>query len=121
MFLGDNLMKNRLGGFDSSSSIAGNIKLLENIKTEKELKLYVPGHGPSGKKDETIDPFLTYIKVIYEEAGKAYENDLESFEVKPEVSKRLKVYHSWSEFDGKGGQMGKHLMKALSEHEANDI
>ncbi len=121
MFLGDNVMKNRIGGFDESSSIGGNIKLLENILKEEELTLYVPGHGPSGKMHETIDPFLTYIKVVYEEAGKAYSEDLETYEVKPKVVEMLKAYHNWDAFDGQGGQLGKHLMKAYSEHEENDI
>lgn len=121
MFLGDNLMKGRLGAFDESSSINGNIKLLDEILKQKEVTLYVPGHGASGKMKETITPFLNYIKVVYEEAGKAYENDLESYEVKDETSNRLKDYHNWDAFDGEGGQMGKHLMKAYNEHEENDI
>ena len=118
MFLGDNLMKNRLGGFDSSSDMMGNIKLLEEIKSEKELKLYVPGHGPSGKRDETIGPFLNYIKVVVEEGGKAYEEDVETYEIKDRVVDRLKDYQDWDAFDD---QMGKHLMKAYSEWEANDM
>jgi len=121
VFLGDNLMKGRLGAFDESSNMYGNIKLLENIMKEKEFKLYVPGHGPSGKMSETIKPFLNYIKVVYEEAGIAYDEDLETYEVKGKTSERLKHYHHWDAFDGDAGQMGKHLMKAYSEHEANDI
>jgi glyoxylase-like metal-dependent hydrolase (beta-lactamase superfamily II) len=121
MFLGDNVMKNRLGGFDASSMISGNIQLLEEIKKEKEWKLYVPGHGPSGKRDETIDPFLTYMKIVYEEAGKAYNNDQEPYEVKEDAKLRLKAYHNWSEFDGQGGQLGKHLMKAYEEWEIKDM
>ncbi len=118
MFLGDNLMKSRLGGFDESSDMMGNIQLLKQIKKEKELKLYVPGHGPSGKRDETIDPFLNYVKIVVEEAGKAYEEDVETYEIKDRVVARLKDYVSWDAFDS---QMGKHLMKAYSEWEALDV
>lgn len=117
MFLGDNLMKNRLGGFDESSSIIGNIKLLEEIKAAPELKLYVPGHGPSGKMDETIDPFLNYMKAVVEGAKVALEDDLEAYEVKPQVKEKLPTYHDWDEFDS---QMGKHLQKALGELEILD-
>jgi len=118
MFLGDNLMKLRFGGFDESSSIKGNIELLEAIEKEPEHKLYVPGHGPSGKMHETIDPFLYYCKVVYESAGKAYNDDKEYYEVKPEVITKLKDFQKWDAFDD---QMGKHLMKAYSEWEANDM
>ncbi len=115
LFLGDNLMKLRLGGFDESSSIIGNIKLLEEIKAAPELKLYVPGHGPSGKMNEAIDPFLNYMKVVVEGAKIALEEDMEAYEVKPQVKAKLPSYHEWDEFDG---QMGKHLQKALNEVEA---
>ena len=118
MFMGDNVMKGRLGGFDASSNIQGNIKLLEDIEKEKEHILYVPGHGPSGKMHETLDPFIGYMKVIVEEAKRAYDNDMESYEVKEDAIKRLKAYQGWDDFEGK---MGKHLMKAYEEWEASDM
>jgi len=118
LFLGDNVMKNRLGGFDESSSIIGNIKLLEDIKKNTNFKLYVPGHGPSGKKDETIDPYLTYMKTLVKWAKKAYDNDEEYYTVKPQVVKELASYKNWDAFDH---QMGKHLNKAYREIEALDM
>ncbi|SHO80995.1 beta-lactamase domain protein [hydrothermal vent metagenome] len=117
LFLGDNLMKNRLGGFDDSSSILGNIKLLEEIEKAPELALYVPGHGPSGKMHEAIDPFLNYMKKLVAGAKEAYENDMEAYEIKPKVAKNMKEYHNWDEFDR---QMSKHLQKALSELEESE-
>ncbi|MBL0721530.1 MAG: MBL fold metallo-hydrolase [Sulfurovum sp.] len=117
LFLGDNLMKLRLGGFDESSSILGNIKLLEEIKSAPELKLYVPGHGPSGKMNEAIDPFLNYMNLLVKGATQALEDDVEAYEIKPEVVKTMKKYQSWDAFDG---QMGKHLQKAVLELEALD-
>jgi len=118
MFMGDNVMKGRLGGFDGSSNIQGNIKLLEDIEKQPEHKTYVPGHGQSGKMHETLDPFIKYMKVIVAEAKHAYDDDLESYEVKEEAAALLKDYHDWDDFDGK---MGKHLMKAYSEWEALDM
>jgi len=117
LFLGDNLMKNRLGGFDSSSSILGNIKLLEEIELAPELNLYVPGHGPSGAMHETIDPFLNYMKRLVVGAKEALEEDMEAYEIKPKVVESMKEYHTWDAFDT---QMGKHLQKALVELEALD-
>jgi glyoxylase-like metal-dependent hydrolase (beta-lactamase superfamily II) len=117
MFMGDNVMKGRLGGFDGSSSILGNIKLLEDIEKAPELTLYIPGHGPSGKMHETLDPFINYMKKLVKGAEKALEEDMEAYEVKPEVIEDMKDYQSWDAFDH---QMGKHLQKVVDELEALD-
>ena len=122
LFLGDNLMKNRFGAFDESSSVYGNIQLLEDVIAHKdgygEYTLYVPGHGPSGKMHETLDPFLKYMKIVVAGAEKAYEEGMQSYEIKPEVMENLKEYHNWDDIEG---QMGKHLMKAYAEVEAKDM
>lgn len=122
LWLGDNLMDCRLGGMDESSSVYGNIELLEDILSQKngylKYDLYVPGHGPSGKMHETIDPFLNYFKTVLKWAKKAYDEGKETYEVKPNVAAELKDYQSWDEFDR---QMGKHLIKAFSEVEAKDF
>ena len=112
LFLGDNLMKGRLGSFDESSSIFGNIKLLEKLKKETDFTLYVPGHGASGKKDETIDPFLNYLKVLTVEGQKAYDEDKESYEVKKEVLELFTDLKSWDAFER---NMPGHLNKAMME------
>ncbi len=64
IFLGDNVMRGRLGAFDSSSSVFGNIELLEKVKKETNATLYVPGHGHSGSKEEVVEPYLKYSKDI---------------------------------------------------------
>ncbi len=123
LFIGDNLITNRFGAFDESSSIIENIALLEKIKNQKDglkkYKLYVPGHGPSNSKiSETVDPFLNYLKIILAAAKKGYADGIESYDMKPIVNEQLKDYHSWDAYEG---QMGKHLMKAYSEVEALDF
>ncbi len=112
LFLGDNVMKGRLGSFDESSSILGNIELLENIKKETNFTLYVPGHGKSGKRDETIDPFLNYLKLLATEGKKAYDEDKESYEVKDEVMKKLSWMKDWDAFKR---NMPAHLNKVMLE------
>jgi len=118
LFLGDNVMKGRFGAFDASSSILGNIALLEELKKEKALTLYVPGHGLSGKKDETLDPYLHYLKVINEEVKKAYDEDKEAFEVKNAVIEKLKGYEKW---DGFSYTLGRHMGKLYQEIELQDM
>ncbi len=112
LFLGDNVMKGRFGAFDASSSVFGNIELLEKLKKETDYKLYIPGHGISGKKDETIDPYLTYLKTVAKWAKKAYDDDLEAYEVKPQALKELTAYEKW---DGFEYALGRHMMKAYDE------
>ena len=118
LFLGDNVMKGRLGAFDSSSSIFGNIALLEEIISQKALTLYVPGHGKSGKRDETIGPYLNYLKIVKEEVSKAYEDDMQAYEVKDKLLKRLEAYKDW---DAIGHVLGKHMSKVYSEMEMRDM
>ncbi len=118
IFLGDNVMRGRLGGFDDSSSIFGNIELLENLKKDTNAKLYVPGHGLSGKKEEVIDPYLTYLKTVVKYAKKAYEADEKPYTVKKDMFNELKKYASWDAFERQGA---KHLQKAYLEVEAKDL
>ena len=112
LFLGDNLMKGRLGSFDESSSVFGNIELLEEIKKNTDFTLYVPGHGFSGKKDETIDPFLNYLKILAEDGQVAYDDDMESYEVKDEIMKKLPWMTEWDAFEK---NMAAHLNKVMIE------
>jgi len=112
LFLGDNLMKGRLGSFDESSSVFGNIELLEKIIKDTNYTLYVPGHGISGKKDETIEPFLNYLKVLATEGQKAYADDKESYEVKDEIMEFLPWMKDWDAFEK---NMAAHLNKVMTE------
>ena len=118
LFLGDNVMKNRLGGFDASSSILGNIELLEGIMKNGNYALYVPGHGPSGAKEETVGPFLRYLKTLKKWAQKAYDNDEEYYAYKKEAIREMGDLAKWDAFDH---QMGKHLGKVYREIEEKDM
>ncbi len=118
IFLGDNVMRGRLGGFDASSSIFGNAQLLEKVKKETNATMYVPGHGMSGTKNEVIDPYLSYLKTLIKYATKAYEADEEPYTVKKEMFNELKEYASWDAFER---QAAKHLQKAYLEVEARDM
>jgi hypothetical protein len=105
-------MNGRFGNFDESSSIIGNIVLLEKLLKAEAMAYYVPGHGLSGKRSAVIEPFLTYLKTVYKWAKKAYDDDLEAFEVKPQAVAELKAFQKWDAFDRRVGQ---HLAKAYNE------
>ena len=117
LFLGDNVMKGRMGAFDASSSIFGNIRTLEKLLHQKPYRLYVPGHGLSGNRDGTITPYLNYLQSVAKWAQKAYDDDLEAYEVKPMAVKELDAYKAW---DGFSYALGRHLMKAYEEIEMKD-
>ena len=117
-FVADNVMRNRLGTFDASSSILGNIALLQKVKKETDYRYYVPGHGPSGSKSEVIDPYLSYLSTLAKWAQKAYDNDEEYYTVKKDALKELEAYKGWDAFER---QMGKHLAKVYGEIEEKDM
>lgn len=123
LFTGDNIIHQRYGQFDESSSLLDNLALLEDIKAHKDgfgtYKLIVPGHGPSsGDVTKVIDPFLNYLKIVRDTAKEAYKDGVEPYELKGKLDERLKDYHKWDAYEG---QVGKQLQKAYDEIEALDI
>lgn len=117
LFLGDNCVNERLGGFGDSSDMHENIITLEYAKDLK-MAHYVPGHGPSGNADQALVPYLTYLQVLKEEAIRGYDEDLADYEIKPGAHARLTDHHDWVSYES---QMGKHLNRMLLEVEAKDL
>jgi glyoxylase-like metal-dependent hydrolase (beta-lactamase superfamily II) len=117
LFLGDNVMVGRFGAFDASSSVIGNKKLLEEVMKEKEMAYYIPGHGKSGKREEVVWPYLSYLTVITDMMQKAYADEAEPYEVIDQVRTKLQAYQNW---DGIGHTLGRHLDKVYAEIEAMD-
>ena len=117
IFMGDNAFFNRLGRFDGTSSMINNIKLIQYVQ-KLNKKYFVPGHGKSGSFKNSILPFFTYLNIIHDEAKKAYDDDIEAFEIKDKVSKKLHKYHAWGGFEEK---IGKDLSKMKAEIEALDF
>ena len=117
LFLGDNDLINRMGGFDESSYMHGNIATLE-YALELNLNNYVPGHGPSGPSKQSVTPFLDYLLLIQEHTQNGYEDDLAPYEIKLIVSELLHDYKDWH---GMESQLGKHIGKMLSEIEDLDF
>lgn len=117
IFMGDNLFLNRLGMFDESSDIHNNIQVLKYVKN-LNAKNYVPGHGKTGNYKITVAPFLKYLEIIKSESMLAYENDLQGYQIKESVVKKLNKYHNWSRFEE---TIGTHLIKMITEVEERDF
>jgi glyoxylase-like metal-dependent hydrolase (beta-lactamase superfamily II) len=102
LFLGDNLFNGRLGRFDNSASILGNIKALE-YALELEIDHHVPGHGQSGKVEVT-QQYLDYLKQLQASVQEGFDNDMEDFEIKEEAFPKFGKYQNWVQFDDNFGR-----------------
>lgn len=116
LFLGDNSLVHRQGGFDDTSDMHGNIAVLQ-YAIDLGLDHYVPGHGPTGDANSAVKPFLNYLKIIQEEVKKGYAEDLDGYEIKPAVNKKLADYHNWN---GYKSNIGRHVGKMFQEIENLD-
>ncbi len=113
LFLGDNSFYQRLGRFDNSSSMLGNIKALE-YALELNMNTYVPGHGLTGKADIAITPFLNYVIRVKDVVQTGFDDDLQDFEIKEKVIDQFSDYKSWEGFET---NFGKHINSMYLEIE----
>ncbi len=116
LFLGDNSLNGRMGRFDGSSKIIGNIEALE-VVADLGLTQFVPGHGLSGSMAEVVQPHLTYLRLLREVVKAGLEQELQGYEIKRANLQRFDQYSSWSGFDV---QLGKHIDKMFLEMEELD-
>jgi glyoxylase-like metal-dependent hydrolase (beta-lactamase superfamily II) len=117
LFMGDNGLNLRVGRFDSSSDIHGNMDVLE-LAAKLDLWTYVPGHGSTGTKNVVVKPFLDYLKILKSVVSEGYANDQEPYEIKVEALKKLKRYEDWSGFED---ELGRHISKLYLEIEAREL
>lgn len=117
LFLGDNNFSHRLGRFDGSSDIKGNIDILERAK-KLNLSHYVPGHGQTANFEEAVQPFLDYLILLDKQVKIGYDEGIENFEIKKNINPKFVHYHSWHGFDS---NFGKHINKRYAEIEASEF
>ncbi len=113
LFLGDNSFYHRMGRFDNSASMLGNIKALE-YAIGLNMNTYVPGHGPTGKSETAVKPFLNYLIKVKEVVQTGFDDDLQDFEIKAKVIGQFNDYKSWEGFDT---NFGKHINSMYLEIE----
>lgn len=114
LFLGDNSVVNRLARFDASSSILGNIDVLELIN-RGDFEVIVPGHGPSGSKSVALQPYLNYLKKLKLVVEQGLEDELEDYEIKQASIEKFSDIKGWVAFDER---FGVNLNKMYLELEA---
>jgi glyoxylase-like metal-dependent hydrolase (beta-lactamase superfamily II) len=114
MFLGDNSFYKRMGRFDDSSDMIGNIKALQHAR-ELKMSVYVPGHGKSGGANVAITPFLDYLQKLQKSVTVGYRAEKEAHEIKKMIISDFDSYKGWSGFED---SFGKHVSKMYLEVEA---
>ena len=114
IFLGDNCVINRMNRFDNSASILGTIDALEFINA-RDYDLVVPGHGPSGSLETSLQPFLNYLQKLKMVVEQGLEDDLEDYEIKQSSIEEFSEVKDWFGFEER---FGVNLNKMYLELEA---
>ena len=115
VFLGDNVLSKRMARM-SDGNFTGNINALNEIlKTKAEI--WVPGHGKTGDSS-IVTHFSNYLKTVYATAKKAFDDDIESGDIKALVLKATEPYKDWASYDH---EIGKHAGQAYLEVEATEF
>ncbi len=113
IFTGDNCLQQRMGRYDDSGSIVGTIEALEYIAAQDFTRV-VPGHGPTGSIDDSLMPYLNYLRDLRSAVADGLEQELEDYEIKEKVLTRFAYMADWAGFDA---QFGRNLNKMYLELE----
>jgi len=103
VFLGDNVTADRIPRM-TDGNFTGNISAVDKI-SEVDASTWIPGHGPSG--DATIlKAYRDYLQAIYSSAQKAFDDGLDSSDVKAISLQATKKYEDWSGYNEELGPQG---------------
>ncbi len=117
LFLGDNSFNKRMARFDASSNMHGNLEALR-AAAKLDIEVFVPGHGRSGPREQSLQPFMDYIQALIAAVKPGYEDGLADYEIKENILVDFESYRGWSGFDE---QFGKHVGKIYLEIEELDL
>ncbi len=99
---GDNAFNQRMPRLDDGSYV-GNMAALDRA-LGLDIDVVVPGHGPAGGK-EVLTNFRNFLYTLYDTSKTLMDDDMEAFEMKPLIVKKLQKYKSWNNFDGAIGKL----------------
>ena len=103
VFLGDNVTADRIPRM-SDGNFQGNISSVDKI-LGIEAKTWVPGHGPTG--DATmVKAYRDYLQAVYSSAEKAFNDDLDSSDVKAISLQATQQYKDWAGYNDELGPQG---------------
>jgi glyoxylase-like metal-dependent hydrolase (beta-lactamase superfamily II) len=103
VFLGDNVTADRIPRM-TDGNFTGNISAVDKI-SEVDASTWVPGHGPTGDTS-ILKAYRDYLQAVYSSAEKAFNDDLDSSDVKAISLKATTQYKDWSGYDEEVGPQG---------------
>lgn len=114
VFLGDNAFNQRMGRMDDGN-FQGNIDALD-AAIAIDADVYVPGHGPTTSDISSARDYRDYLRLLYDETAKYYEEGLSDFEIKDLIIDKFERWSSWPGFEL---QLGRHVSLVYLEIEEN--
>jgi glyoxylase-like metal-dependent hydrolase (beta-lactamase superfamily II) len=103
VFLGDNVTADRIPRM-TDGNFTGNISAVDKI-SEVDASTWVPGHGPTGDAS-ILKAYRDYLQAVYSSAEEAFNDDLDSSDVKAISLKATTQYKDWSGYDEEVGPQG---------------
>lgn len=103
LFFGD-VLNNRgvpHSGAPHDASYKGTINTLSTMLENKDIKIYIPGHGQSGGRD-IPEASLEFLQKLYALVEKYYAEGMMDFEMKDKIVAELADYKDWASFDSIG-------------------
>jgi len=114
VFLGDNVLAKRIPRM-TDGTFQGSMSSIKSV-LESNVKVYVPGHGPTGSS-EMVKDYLNYVTLIYEAAQQAFEEDLDSSDVLAITKQSTAAYKDWHGYDDLLGPQGAQAYSEVEEAE----
>lgn len=103
VFLGDNVTARRIPRM-SDGNFRGNIESVDIIQ-KTGARVWVPGHGPTGDI-AMVRAYRGYLDAVYKTAEQAFNEDLDSSDVKPLALEATREYSDWAGYEGEIGRQG---------------
>ena len=116
LFTGDVVRDRFIGLMEDDSSFKGNIEAIDNILIPN-FKYYIPGHGSVGGV-ELPSSYRAYLSTLRNIVHELFDEDIESYEMKPRIIEALSDYHGWTGFDLR---LGAHISRAYLEIEQEEF
>lgn len=119
IFTGDNINNKRIVRMDDGS-FPGSVSAAEHALSLGVEKV-VPGHGMT-TGPSVLKYYRDYLDTVYSSV-KELRDDMEAFEMKPEIEKKLKAYEDtkFTEWEGYETELGKHISLSVTEAEMEDF
>ena len=116
LFTGDVVRDRALSIMQEDSSFKGNIEAIDKI-VSMNYKYYIPSHGSVGGV-EMPQVYGAYLKSLRNIVKELFNEDMESFEMKPRIIKALADYSNWRGFEFR---LGAHISRVFLEIEQEEF